>query len=299
MEILTQTEKRNIFVKYVPHGIDGSVFKKISINPKNKRETLGGKDYKFILFWNNRNIKRKRPADVIYSFKKFLDMLPISDRSDVVLLMHTDPVDQNGTNLYEVSKRFGVSTNVLFSTTKVNQSELNFFYNISDVTINIASNEGFGLTTAESLMAGTPIIATVTGGLQDQLGLSKNGKEFTSDDYIKLGTLHSHEKYEGHLEFGEWCTPIWPTTSVMAGSIPTPYILDDIVDVVDVANAIKYWYDETSKSRSERGSLGSQWMRGKSGLSSENMNRTMSESIDSVINGFVPKKRHELIKITK
>ena len=36
--------------------------------------------------------------------------------------------------------------------------------------MNMASNEGFGLGTCESLMAGTPIIVNVTGGLQDQCG---------------------------------------------------------------------------------------------------------------------------------
>ena len=41
---------------------------------------------------------------------------------------------------------------------------MNFLYNIADVTINIASNEGFGLATCESLMSGTPIIVNVTGG---------------------------------------------------------------------------------------------------------------------------------------
>ena len=34
--------------------------------------------------------------------------------------------------------------------------------------INLASNEGFGLGTAEAVMAGTPMIVNVTGGLQDQ-----------------------------------------------------------------------------------------------------------------------------------
>ena len=42
-----------------------------------------------------------------------------------------------------------------------------FLYNIADVTINMASNEGFGLGTCESLMCGTPISVNVTGGLQD------------------------------------------------------------------------------------------------------------------------------------
>ena len=47
---------------------------------------------------------------------------------------------------------------------------------MADVTINMASNEGFGLGTCESLMCGTPIIVNVTGGLQDQCGFKLNGK---------------------------------------------------------------------------------------------------------------------------
>ena len=43
------------------------------------------------------------------------------------------------------------------------------FYNIADVTINISDAEGFGLATLESLSCGTPIIANMTGGLQEQV----------------------------------------------------------------------------------------------------------------------------------
>ena len=53
----------------------------------------------------------------------------------------------------------------MFTKSKYPEWELNYLYNMADITINVASNEGFGLTTAESVMAGTPIIVTVTGGL--------------------------------------------------------------------------------------------------------------------------------------
>ena len=59
-------------------------------------------------------------------------------------------------------------------------------YNMADVTINIASNEGFGLGTAESLMAGVPIIVNVTGGLQDQCGFkNKDGSILSENDFTK------------------------------------------------------------------------------------------------------------------
>ena len=34
------------------------------------------KMYEFIVFYNNRNIRRKMPGDVVLAFKTFCDMLP-------------------------------------------------------------------------------------------------------------------------------------------------------------------------------------------------------------------------------
>ena len=91
--------------------------------------------------------------------------------------MHTSPVDQNGTDLPEVVRNVCPDYDVIFSHQKLDDKQLNFLYNIADVTINIASNEGFGLGTAEAVMAGTPIVVNVTGGLQDQCGFALKGKE--------------------------------------------------------------------------------------------------------------------------
>ena len=44
-------------------------------------------------------------------------------------------------------------------------------YNIADVMCNPSSAEGFGLTHMEAIMSGTPTIASVIGGLQDQMGI--------------------------------------------------------------------------------------------------------------------------------
>ena len=63
-------------------------------------------------------------------------------------------------------------------TDRLDEKEMNILYNVADVTINIASNEGFGLATAESLMAGTPIVVNVTGGLQDQWDSKKKMVHF-------------------------------------------------------------------------------------------------------------------------
>ena len=46
---------------------------------------------------------------------------------------------------------------------------MNVLYNISDFCLNISFAEGFGLSTLESMQAGTPIIAQKTGGLTRQV----------------------------------------------------------------------------------------------------------------------------------
>ena len=105
-------------------------------------------------------------------------------------------------------------------------------YNKASVTINIASNEGFGLGT-ESFMAGTPIIVNVTDGLQDQCGFKKeDGSYLTKDDYVTTWGSNHDGKYK---ECGEWVFPVFPSNRSLQGSIPTPYIFDDRASFEDVA----------------------------------------------------------------
>ena len=47
---------------------------------------------------------------------------------------------------------------------------LSVLYNAADVTIGLSDAEGFGLSTFESMACETPIIVTMTGGLQEQAG---------------------------------------------------------------------------------------------------------------------------------
>ena len=35
----------------------------------------------------------------------------------------------------------------------------------------------------------------------------------------------------------------------MTGSVPTPYIIDDKVDVIETSEAIRYWYDKGKEGR--------------------------------------------------
>jgi glycosyltransferase involved in cell wall biosynthesis len=276
-------------ISYVPHGINPKVFKPLDeVNDDIKKLMFGDKEYDFVLFYNNRNIRRKQPSDVIYSYKLFCDKLPKEQSDKCLLLMHTAAVDENGTDLPAVIKAL-CPYDVKFTGLKLEQDKLNEIYNLVDCTINIANNEGFGLTTAESLMAGTPIIVNVTGGLQDQCGFN-----YSADDYITFGTLHD-KKTHGSTLHGEWVLPIWPAAINLNGSVPTPYIFDDRVNDDEVANKIATVYSWNKEERKRRGLLGREFMI--ENLSSDIMNNSLIEGIERVFENYKPRERFELYKI--
>ena len=284
-------------VDYVPHGINTDMYKPADVPIEFRKHILGDKQYDFVLYWSNRNIRRKQPADVIYAFKLFCDEIGKERADKVCLLMHTHPVDENGTDLPAVIRELAADCNIVFSDARRPQEELNLLYNIVDATINIANNEGFGLTTAESVMAGTPIIVNVTGGLQDQCGFRLDGKLLTADDYIKIGSLHDWRTWKDKVTYGQWVIPIWSRAQSLAGSVPTPYIWDDRVDVVEVSEAILQMYNKPAPERKASALKGREAFIGEIGLTSENMCKTMADGIDTAIANWVPRTRYELFKI--
>jgi hypothetical protein len=293
----TWKPKKDWQVGYVPHGINSNIYKPTNVPDEFRNKILKGKEYDFILYWSNRNIRRKQPADVIHSFKLFCDKIGKEKADKVCLLMHTQPVDENGTDLPAVVEAIAPNYNIVFSDSRMPVEELNLLYNMVDCTINIANNEGFGLATAESVVAGTPIIVNVTGGLQDQCGFKLDGKYLTHEDYIKIGSLHQWREWEGKLEHGEWAYPIWSRALALAGSVPTPYIWDDRVDNYEVAEVIEKVYNTPKPDRKAAGLKGREEFLGNMGLSHTNMCDTLVEGIEATFENWKPRERFEVFKI--
>jgi glycosyltransferase involved in cell wall biosynthesis len=293
----TWKPKKDWQVSYVPHGINTDIYKPADVPAEFRKEILGDKQYDFVLYWSNRNIRRKQPADVIVAFQKFCDKIGKEKADKCVLLMHTQTVDENGTDLPAVIEAVAPNCNIIFSEKRRLQHELNWNYNIADATINIANNEGFGLATAESIMAGTPIIVNVTGGLQDQCGFEVDGKMLTAEDYIKIGSLHQWREWEGKAKPGPWALPVWSRALALAGSVPTPYIWDDRVDIEDVAVAIEKMYNTPKEVRKANAELGRQAFIGEMGLTHTNMCQQLENGIESVFENWKPRERFETFKI--
>jgi hypothetical protein len=146
-------------------------------------------------------------------------------------------------------------------------------------------------------MAGTPIIINVTGGLQDQAGFTQDGVLLTPDDYIELGSLHDWRQWEDKLNCGSWARPVWSRSRSLAGSVPTPYIWDDRVDLEEVAQAILEMYETPKEERKANGLEGREAFIGDMGLSHTNMINTMSEGIDTTLANWKPRDRFDVFKI--
>lgn len=268
----------DIITGYVPHGLNHNTFKPLQSNDASyekmhKRFKIDN-NIKFMVFWNNRNIRRKQPGDVILAFKTFVDSLPEQERQHVGLVMHTQPVDENGTDLVAVKNVIAPECKIIFSEQKLTPAELNALYNVADVVVNIGSNEGWGLSSTEAILSGTPIINNVTGGLQDQCGFTDEDGNWLRFDG-EFATNHTG-RYKNH---GVWVKPVFPSNRSLQGSPQTPYIFDDRVRYEDVADAIRYWYDTSETIRKEVGNVGREWAL-KNGLTAEQMGNKMIEMIN-------------------
>lgn len=290
-------------ITYVPHGINTKSFFEVHRQNSNFMEfesKYGFDKFKFKVLYLNRNIRRKQPGDVVLAYKHFVDMLPDEEKKSCVLIFHTAPVDENGTDLRAVCAAMIPEYSVIFTYDNhgpMSVQELNYMYNSADVYINLASNEGFGLGSAEALATGTPIVVNVTGGLQDQCGFKKmqgNGEwaYYTANDYIEYKTNHDGSMGNKH---GEWVKPVWPSNISLQGSPPTPYIFDDRCSYKDAGEALKYWYDLGDEERIKAGKLGTRFINGKKiGMTAENMANRFIDSMDTAFEKFVPKPRYTM-----
>lgn len=290
-------------LKYVPHGINPMKFYKLTSDgelakvQKFKEQLFGDKceDIEFVILYNSRNIRRKMTSDVLLAFDKFRKMLPEEERNKVALLLHTHRVDENGTDLPVVAKDVIPDSvpYIFFSENRLDNDGMNALYNIADVTVNISSNEGFGLSMAESLMAQTPVILNVTGGLQDQAGfVDEEGNFLDPETHYTYEWGSNHDgRYTQH---GSWVYPVWPKTRSLVGSPVTPYIFDDRCDWEDVAYGFLYWYGMDKSEREQRGAEGRAFCLGPGGLNSENMCNLFIEGIETAIENFTPRSKFVL-----
>ena len=213
---------------YLPHAVDPNVFKRLSDEhvEEFKDNQFPNHDDRFVFFWNNRNARRKQSGTLIEWFNNFAEEV---GPENVCLIMHTDPKDPQGQDLNAILIDKQITDGrVMFSSQKMPPEGLSLMYNMADCTINISDAEGFGLATLESLSCGTPIIVTMTGGLQEQVTDGKN--------WFGVG--------------------VEPASKVLIGSQNVPYIHEDRISEKDFNSALHKIYGMSQEERTELGKMG-------------------------------------------
>ena len=298
--IVLGDKAKNKITRYIPHGLDHKVYRPLESTEeldaveKMKLDLFGKDEVDFILFFNSRNIRRKQIPDTMWAFKMFLDSLPKEKADKCRLLMHTELVHEAGTDLPVVNELLfsdSYPNAVVFDPKRWSTEELNMLYNMSDCQILLTSNEGWGLTLTEAMLAGNPIIANVTGGMQDQMRfIDEDGKWFTPSPEIPSNNTGKYKKH------GEWAFPVYPTSRSIQGSPVTPYIWDDRCKAEDAADRIREVYDLSKEKRKEIGAKAREWcLSEEAGFTAEYQGKRFIEAADELFNTWEPREAFEVI----
>ena len=223
---------------FIPHSLPNELFYPLleSEKKKIKIDTIGPeREDHFVAFWVNRNAKRKRPNDVVWAWKIFMDRLQKEEgHQKASLVLHTDPSDQEGPGLFATCEHLEIKESVIFSNARVEFEQMNCLHNMVDVCINISYAEGFGLSTLEAMQTGTPIIAVKTGGLTRQVVDHRDD----SENGVALP-----------VEFRS-----------LVGAQQVPYIYEDYVSVETIADALMKMYRMGPEKRKELGEKARQYV---------------------------------------
>ena len=294
--VLGDKGKNKIF-KYVPHGLNNKLFSKLEGDDKKlvdfKKALQLPTDLDFHLLFNSRNIRRKQIPDTIMAWKLFTDKLSEEENKKCMLTLKTEAIFEPGTDLPAVIEYFGVN-NVRILDHKLSTQEMNLLYNTADGVVLLSNAEGWGLALTEAMLTGTPFIASVTGGMQDQMRFEdEDGKwiEFNSE----IPSNH-HGRYKKH---GEWALPVYIRASNIVGSPSTPYIFDDHIDPKEASERMMELYKMGKEERERIGKLGQEWaLSDEAGFTSEKMSNKIIEATDSLFKIWKPRKKYEFLKDT-
>ena len=216
---------------YIPHSVPQELFKELPQQQvEDFKKKLLGKDRldHFTVLYVSRNARRKMTADILKSWQMFMkDLKEKHGHQKVSIIMHCDPLDPEGTNLYSVIDMLGIKESVVFSKDRIAFEEMNLLYNMCDTIVNRSSNEGFGLPILEAKMCGKPVIAIKTGGLTRQV-----------EDHI------TGEHYGIGLE---------PEVRSMVGNLMIPYIYEDFISHETLSKSFMEIYDWGPEKRREVG----------------------------------------------
>lgn len=202
-KVLSETPNVNMSkVNKVYHGHSHEDFYPITKEEANKmRKHMGVPEDAYVVGCINRNQERKNLPSLITAFKMFNDGYSVCDGCghyqsldfakdceycgsydftegkkgvpQAHLYLHMNPYDGRGYRLPKLVQDNKAKNVIMMQPYDVAEGisteDLNKVYNLCDVTVNVALAGGYELGVAESMAAGTPVIATRTTSITEQL----------------------------------------------------------------------------------------------------------------------------------
>lgn len=168
----------------VPHGVDADLYHpatpdspytssggKLVTDKKSAKEALGYDPNVFLVVRVDRNSRRK---DFSSTWKALVPLM--KKHEDIQVHFHCRPIGEDGVEMPqlfsrepELAERFATpgnhDTHIGWS-----QQDLAILYNAADLVVSTSWGEGFGLTLAESIACGTPVIAQNTSAITEVVG---------------------------------------------------------------------------------------------------------------------------------
>jgi len=297
-KLVLDDKAKNKIIEYVPHGLNNEVFYPIQNKEQDKeftefkKQLFKGKEYEFVAFFNSRNIRRKQVPDTILAFSQFIQQLPKEKADKCALVLHTEIVSEHGTDLSAVIETLvPKDVNIIFTPGRLEPKAMNYLYNLADVQMLLTSNEGWGLSLTEALLTATPIIANVTGGMQDQMRF-----EFEDGTWIDFDADFPSNHRGTYKKHGKWAFPVYPSNISIVGSPPTPYIFDDRCRWEDAAERLMEVYNLSKEERETRGLAGMEWATSEeAGFTSKHQANRFIKATDQLFNTWKPREKYELV----
>jgi glycosyltransferase involved in cell wall biosynthesis len=208
-------KKINKPVTVIPHSIEIKSFEKYG------RNHFGLDDEKFLfsfIFNYNSLFERKNPIAVVRAFKK-----AFNENGDVSLVIKCSNPENFSAHHNLLLKEINIDKRIKIISKRLTRDEISSLLDISDAYVSLHRSEGFGLTMAEAMFLGKPVICTNYSGnidftkgnnsflvgykktqLKENIGPYKKGDEWAEPDIDQAAKFMSelYDKKELRNETG-------------------------------------------------------------------------------------------------
>ena len=149
------------------------------------------------IFSAGSSINRKNPEAVLKAFRQFS-----AGHANAFLLMKASGKPKSDPRLRALLAAAGEIGNVRVITDNLPSSAINGIIRQSDAYISLHRSEGFGLTVAEAILGGTPVVSTGWSGTVDFCDPDNTW----NTDYTLIPVVDTHPEFAG-LTDARWADP--------------------------------------------------------------------------------------------